>query len=339
MVYILPCQVAHDVSCSEADALIVELRPILPVGTIIRAFALFGKIDRYAVIVVVQDKEFLPPKHDWATGDLSAFQKEYKGHVQKVQETFRKLHAFMANKPNRCSYDTRLAVCMPFIDAPNYLNDLWEVGHVSKHQRSRCVLLNDGAIMATLLDMRYVNSINYHEAPILEDLFNGKSTLSQFLCVMPLAEPIAYDPRTDVFHDPMTKAPWFQGSLVLKPYTEEEKVENRILCEVAIKRYEQEAADLFEQAATLVGLAESTIQSADGLEPSAEEVQAMIRARSSLAAKREKDAAYCLRRAADLKVEAESIDHVVYKESTEFNGLPSVADVWRMMPPSRPQCF
>lgn len=147
----------------------------------------------------------------------------HKKHIKAVQKHSSALHAFAQELPTRCSFDPRLVLCIPTDRVLEYTDELRVIGRVSKHHRTRSVRLDDEGIVATFLDMRYVNPINYDDAIVLEDLFRGKHVLSQYLYVMPGQDMVAYDEDLDPYFCPMIKLPWFEGTIVGKRLTEEER--------------------------------------------------------------------------------------------------------------------
>jgi hypothetical protein len=148
----------------------------------------------------------------------------HKMHIDEVNRHAKTLRRFARELPTRCSFDTRLVLCVPTHRVLEYVDELRMLGLASKHNLSRSVRFDDEGIVATFLDMRYVNPINYDFAALLENLFRGKHVLSQYLFVMPSKEDAqTYDEGLDPFFRSMIKLPWFEGTIVGKRLAEEEK--------------------------------------------------------------------------------------------------------------------
>jgi hypothetical protein len=221
MVFVLPVQIAHGVSKDVADSINEAIKTILPEDNIIPPIPLHGVPGQYAVVAFVQDST-LPRGHSstWPEDDAFSNSERHSKHCDVVCAYAQKLCDFAANwMPAQCSRDVRLAVCIPTSLVLRYTEELRQLGNASKYQRSRSVRYDEDAMVATLLDMRYVNPISSENGELLETLFRGTHVLSTFLRVLPSATVEADSPDKCLYN----KTPWFQGCEMWVALTEEEK--------------------------------------------------------------------------------------------------------------------
>jgi len=220
-VFVLPTQIAHGVAIDVALSINEELKKVVPENNIVAPIAMYNQPDKYAVVVFVQDTESLPPGHSstWPEEGDSSASKRHSKHCDLVCDRAMEVNAFAKTLPQQCSRDARIGIFIPVDQVVHHTAELKVLGMASKYDRSRSVLLEEGAVVATFLDVRYVNPISWESRCVLEDLFKGNHVLSKFLFILP-SEVVEMDSPNKCLYN---KAPWFAGFEILEPLTEEEK--------------------------------------------------------------------------------------------------------------------